>query len=240
MKILTILNKKPFAIVGHRGAKGVKLENTISAIEYGIKSGADIIEVDVRRTKDNQLILLHDPDFKRLTGRAIKPSQLDLKFIKENIEIDGEPIATLQEALETVNGKAGMFIEIKEPDTTDNVLELIFKYKALEWTAIISFYDEALETAKKLAPEITTGLIYMKPPGRIFDAKKLKADFVLPYYKIATEKANYTAHKVGLKVVVWTINDEETAIKMIERKADALATDYPQMLVNLRNRLNKL
>ena len=56
------------------------------------------------------IILLHDPDFKKLTGRAIKPSQLDLKFIKENIEMDGEPITTLQEALETVNGKAGMFI----------------------------------------------------------------------------------------------------------------------------------
>ena len=56
LKIKNLLSKKPFSIVGHRGAKGVKPENTIPAIEYGIKSGADIIEVDVRRTKDNHII----------------------------------------------------------------------------------------------------------------------------------------------------------------------------------------
>ena len=238
MKIKELLTKKPFGIVGHRGARGVKPENTISAIEYGINAGVDIVEIDVRRTKDGKLILLHDLDFKRFTGRAIKPSELELEFIKENIKIDGEPVATLDEALEFVNGKAGIFIEIKEPITTDDVLALILKHNALSWTAVISFYDEALKTAKQLLPSITTGLIYMKPPGRIFDAKKLEADFVLPYYKIATEKANYTAHKLGLQVVVWTINDEETALEMLKRKADVMATDYPQMLVKLRNSLS--
>ncbi len=238
MKIKELLNKKPFGIVGHRGARGVKPENTISAIEYGIKAGADIVEVDVRRTKDGELILLHDPDFKRFTGRPLKPSDLELSFIKENINIDGEPVATLDEALETVNGRAGMFIEIKEPITTDDVLAKVLKHKALDWIAIISFYDNALTMSKQLLPSITTGLIYMKPPGRIFDAKKLEADFVLPYYKIATAKANYTAHKLGLKVVVWTINDEETAKEMLERKADVMATDYPELLVKFRDRLD--
>ena len=238
MKIKQLLTKKPFGIVGHRGARGVKPENTIAAIEYGINAGVDIVEVDVRRTKDGKLILLHDPDFKRFTGRAIKPEELDLKFIKENITIDGEPVATLDEALETVNGRVGMFIEIKEPITTDDVLAAVLRHKALEWVAIISFYDKALTTAKQLLPSVTTGLIYMKPPGRIFDAKKLEADFVLPYWKIATAKANYTAHKLGLKVVVWTINDEKTAMEMLERKADVMATDYPDLLVELRKKLS--
>ncbi len=238
MKIKQLLTKKPFGIVGHRGARGVKPENTIAAIEYGINAGVDIVEVDVRRTKDGKLILLHDPDFKRFTGRAIKPEELDLKFIKENITIDGEPVTTLDEALETVNGRVGMFIEIKEPITTDDVLAAVLRHKALEWVAIISFYDKALTTAKQLLPSVTTGLIYMKPPGRIFDAKKLEADFVLPYWKIATAKANYTAHKLGLKVVVWTINDEKTAMEMLERKADVMATDYPDLLVELRKKLS--
>ena len=238
MKIKQLLTKKPFGIVGHRGARGVKPENTIAAIEYGINAGVDIVEVDVRRTKDGKLILLHDPDFKRFTGRAIKPEELELKFIKENITIDGEPVATLDEALETVNGRVGMFIEIKEPITTDDVLAAVLRHKALEWVAIISFYDKALTTAKQLLPSVTTGLIYMKPPGRIFDAKKLEADFVLPYWKIATAKANYTAHKLGLKVVVWTINDEKIAMEMLERKADVMATDYPDLLVELRNKLS--
>jgi glycerophosphoryl diester phosphodiesterase len=235
-KIYEALTVKPFSIIGHRGAKGVKPENTIAAIDYAIKKGVDIVEVDIRKTKDNRLILLHDEDFKRLTGRAIKPSQLKLSFIKENINIDGEPVATLEEALEFVNGKTGMFLEIKEPETTEDVLELVVKYKAVEWVAIISFYDDALKITKQILPELKTGLIYLKPPGRIFDAKNLDADFVLPYYKIATEKANYTAHKLGLKVAVWTINDENLAQEMLNRKVDAMATDYPDMLINFRKK----
>ncbi len=237
MKIKEALGKKPFGIVGHRGAKGVKPENTLSAIEYAIETGVDIVEVDVRRTKDNQLILLHDPDFKRWTGRAIKPSDLTFEEIKTSITIDGESVATLEEAIQTIDGKVGLFIEIKEPETVDDVLALIIKHKAVEWTAVISFYDEALVSAKNLLPSITTGLIYMKPPGRIFDAKKIGADFVLPFYRIATTKANAVAHRLGLKVVVWTVNDEETAQEMFKRKADVMATDYPKMLIDFRKRL---
>ncbi len=237
MKILEKLSKKPFSIVGHRGAKGVKPENTLASLSYAVEKGVDIVEVDVRRTKDNHLILLHDPDFERLTGKKIKPSDMELSYIKENIKIDGQPVATLDEALELIDGKVGMFIEIKEPETIDDVLERVLLHNALEWTAIISFYDKALIRAKELLPSIKTGLIYFKPPGRIFDAKKLNADFVLPYYRIATAKANYTAHKVGLKVVVWTINDKNTAKEMLKRKADAMATDYPEILVKFREKI---
>ncbi len=239
MKIEQALNKKPFGIVGHRGARGVKPENTLSAIKYAIEKGVDIVEVDIRRTKDNHLILLHDEDFKRLTGRALKPSELELSFIKENITIDGEPIATLDEALELVNGQVSMFLEIKEPETIDDVLEAVLKHNALHWIAIISFYDEALIIAKELLPAVKTGLVYFKPPGRIFEAKKLNADFVLPYYKIATAKANAVAHKLGLKVVVWTINDIDLAKEMLDRKADVMATDYPELLVKFREELIK-
>ncbi len=237
MNIEEALNKKPFGIVGHRGAKGVKPENTIASIKYAIEVGVDIVEVDVRKTKDNVLILLHDPDFKRLTGEEIKPQDVDFSYIRENISIDGEPVATLDEALSTVNGKVGLFIEIKEPETTPDVLELVIKHNAIHWAAVISFYDEALIQTKELLPSIKTGLIYFKPPGRIFEAKKLGADFVVPNWKIATAKANAVAHRLGLKVVAWTINDEETAKKVLERKADVMATDYPDMLVSFRKKL---
>ncbi len=240
MNIEDALNKKPFGIVGHRGAKGVKPENTIASIKYAMEVGVDIVEVDVRKTKDNVLILLHDPDFKRLAGKEIKPQDVDFSYIRENISIDGELVATLDEALSTVNGKVGLFIEIKEPETTPDVLELVIKHNAIHWAAIISFYDEALIQTKELLPSVKTGLIYFKPPGRIFEAKKLGADFVVPNWKIATAKANAVAHRLGLKVVAWTINDEETAKKVLERKTDVMATDYPDMLIAFRNKLLQL
>ena len=89
-------------------------------------------------------------------------------------------------------------------------------------------------TARKLLPDIITGLIYARPPGRIFEAKKLGANIVLPRYTIATKKANSLAHKLGLYVVAWTVNDIKVANRLIQSKIDAIATDYPDKLIKLR------
>ena len=237
MDILQRLDIKPFCIVGHRGAKGVKPENTVCAIEYGIKAGADIVEVDVRKTRDGKLILLHDKDFKRLTGKDLSPSDLEFEFIRENITIGGEPVATLEEAIESVNKRAGLFIEIKEPETTDQIVKIVKEKDADNWVAFISFYEEALIEVKKIDKGLKTGIIYMRPPGKIIEAKKINAEIVLPSYKLATEKAIAFAHRLKLKVVSWVINDFETAKIMYERKTDAIASDYPDRAVEWRKRL---
>jgi len=235
--IIDIISIEPFAVVGHRGAKGRKPENTVSAIEYALKVGADVVEVDVRQTKDGELILLHDRDFKRLTGRAFIPSQLSYRFIKENITIDGEPVATLEDALKVVNGKVGLFIEIKEPETTEKVVETVISYNAEKWVCFISFYEEALIKVKEINPQLKTGLIYMKPPGKIYQAKKIECEIVLPLYRLATEKAVKFAHRLNLKVVSWVINDYETAKLMDSRGVDAVASDYPDLAVKWREML---
>jgi glycerophosphoryl diester phosphodiesterase len=236
MNILEAISKKPFSVVGHRGAKGRKPENTISAIKFAIDSGADIVEVDVRSTKDGELILLHDPDFKRVSGKDVSPSQLDLIEIKRGITVYGEPVATLEEAIITVKDKVGLFVEIKEKNTVENVLNKIKKFRYEKQTAVISFYEDAIFEAKKLNPDITTGLIYSEPPGKIIEAKKLGADIVLPGYWLATEKAVRFAHKMSLKVVSWVVNDEEHLKQAFSRKIDAVATDYPDMIVKLREK----
>ncbi len=235
--ILEALSRKPFSVVGHRGAAGVKPENTLEGIEYALKIGADVVEVDVRSTKDNVLILLHDETFERLAGIPLRARDLDYSWIKKNIRLNDETIPTLDEALDLVRDNGYMFIEVKEPDVTGRVIELVEKHKLVDRVAIISFYDEALAIAKTQRPDIVVGLIYFKPPGRIFDAKRLKARIVLPYYRIASAKANRTAHKLGLKVVVWTINDGETARDMLNRGVDAIASDYPDLLVRFREEI---
>ncbi|WP_457624005.1 glycerophosphodiester phosphodiesterase [Persephonella sp.] len=235
--IKEILSVKPFAVIGHRGAGGEKPENTLSAISHGISAGADIVEVDVRKTKDGKLVLFHDKDLKRLTGRAVPISQLDYSFIEENVRIDGERIPLLEEALELVGGKAGIFIEIKEPETTPRIIQTVKENDAISWVCIISFYEEALSEAKKLIPEITTGLIYMRPPGKILEAKQIGADVVLPVKNLATEKAVRFAHRMGLKVVSWVINDFETAEIMYQKGVNGIASDYPSMAVEWKNRL---
>lgn len=228
--ILDCLSKKPFSVVGHRGSSEGYQENTIAAIEHAIKVGADLVEVDVRSTKDGVLVLSHDKDLKRVFGMDMLLREVDYKQVKEKLP-------TLEEVLEVVNGRVCMLLEIKEADIVDSLVKLIQKLGVQSWCAIISFDDQTIRMVKELLPDIITGLVYAKPPGRIFDAKKLGCKLVVPHWKIATKKANDKSHQLGLKVIAWTVNDEETALECYQRGVDAIATDFPSMLVKLRESL---
>lgn len=235
--ILDALSKKPFSVVGLRGAAGVKPENTLSSLWFAVNTGADVVEIDVRATKDNVLILLHNESFERLTGIPLRARDLEYRWIRENIRIGGEKIATLEDALRFIGDRANLLIEVKEPDITGDAVDLIRMYGLIDKTAIISFYDEVLSTVKRIDPRIVTGLLYFKATGKILKARRLGAKIVLPYYRIASPKSITIAHKLGFKIVVWTINDLETAMQMINRGVDAIASDYPDMMARFRNEL---
>lgn len=236
-EIIERLSVKPFSIVGHRGAAKEKPENTLSAFDYAIKLGVEVVECDVRKTKDGKLIISHDENLKRTTGVDVKISELSFEEIRK-LKVQTEPIPTLEEVIDLVQDKCGLFIEIKEPATTEKVIETVKKIaKNTDWLAIISFYEDALKTVKEIAPEITTGLIYFKPPGKIFEAKGLKCELVLPNWKLSTEKAVRFAHKLKLKVISWTVDDEKSLSKCLKAKTDSIATDIPSWLIKEREKL---
>ena len=235
-EILRRLTVKPFAVVGHRGAGGELPENTLKAFERGIAAGADVVECDVRETADGELVVVHDPDFKRVAGVDVRVKELTLKEIKERIRVAGtEPVPTLREVVETVNGRCGLFVEIKEPETTGKVVEEVLSLSENpEWIALISFYLEALKRVKEIKGELTTGLIYSRPPGGIVTAREVGAEIVLPRWPLATEKAVRFAHRLKEVVVAWLINDEKSFERALKNGVEAMATDYPSWLVEKR------
>ncbi|MEO2083775.1 MAG: glycerophosphodiester phosphodiesterase, partial [Desulfurobacteriaceae bacterium] len=166
------------------------------------------------RTKAGNSIILHDTDFSRVAGVETSPSEMTLGEIKEEIRIGEEEVPTLQEVISLVQGKRGLFIEIKEPETTDKVVETIEKTAGkTDWIAIISFYEEAIKRVGEIS-NISKGLIYSRPPGKIAEARELNCRIVLPRWQLATEKAVKFAHKLKLTVVAWTINDSQTLEKV--------------------------
>lgn len=216
--------------VGHRGARAYEPENTLRSFKKAIELGVDAIELDVRRTKDNEIIVIHDADVKRTTNGSGLVSELSLKEIKNLSSEKNEKIPTLEEALDCVNKKAKTFIELKEAGYEKQVLELIEKKGLKKNVVLVSFLEDALKKLRDLDSEVETGLIYAKHKNPLKAALDLKAQWLLAFYRFTHTANVQKAHENGLKVVVWTVNTPEEAVEMAKKGVDGIASDKPDIL----------
>lgn len=221
--------KNNFLKIGHRGVRGEAPENTISAFQRAIAHGVNAIELDVRQTKDYELIVFHDANFKKLTGVNAQVSTLTLSQIKK-LKVGGEEIPTLDEALTFIDKKVKkILIEIKEVGTEKKVLNVVKKHKLKEAVVVASFHERALQNVRKVDKTIETGLIYVIHQNPIKAAKSLQANYLVSMYRFTQTKNIEKAHSEGLKIIVWTVNDRQEIKKYIEKGVDGVATDKPEL-----------
>ena len=176
--------------------------------------GVDAIEFDVRKTRDDHIVVIHDADVKRTTNGKGLVADLKLEEIKKLSTKKIEKIPTLEEALEFIDGKVKILIELKEQGYEENVLSTVHSKKLEKNVIISSFLEPALKKTRELNKTIETGLIYAEHPNPIKAALELKANYLISLYRF-THTANVEkAHENGLKVIVWTINTVEEAQNM--------------------------
>jgi glycerophosphoryl diester phosphodiesterase len=204
--------------IGHRGAKAYAPENTLTSFKKALEIGVDAVELGVRKTRDNQLVVIHDADVKRTTDGEGLVSELTLKEIKGFSAMEGEKIPTLQESLDFLDKKVKVLIELKEEGIEEQVLSIVHERGLKKNVVIVSFLEEALKKVRALDKEIETGLIYAKHKNPVKAALELKANYLLALYRF-THTANVEkAHQNGLKIIVWTINKPQE-LKNMPKKA---------------------
>jgi glycerophosphoryl diester phosphodiesterase len=217
--------------VGHRGAKAYEPENTLSSFKRAIELGVDAVELDVRKTKDNEIVVIHNSDVNKTTDGSGSVSDFTLEEIKKFVTENGEHIPTLEEALDFVGKRVKVLVELKETGIEENVLGLIRQKGLMENVIILSFHEEALRKVRELNDDVSTGLIYVRHKNPIQAALELKADYLLPLYRF-THSANVRkAHENGLKVIVWTINKKEEVAEYRKKGVDGIASDRPDILL---------
>jgi len=229
-------------IIAHRGASGDYHENTIEAFIEAINVGADAIELDVRKTKDNKIIISHDDNID-----GIKLDSLDYNEILEVSSSKGFIVPTLEEVLKLCQGKILLDIELKEEGYEEEVISLIKKYLEYNEFFIRSFIDRQVRIVKKIDSKIKTGLLLgvgnpkygfltrLSELFPIFRIIRTKPNFISPHYRLM--KFGYTKrmHLLKKPVIVWTVNDENLINKFLfKHKVDGLITDYPKLAINIQ------
>jgi len=224
--------RTPF-VVGHRGAAGLEPENTIRSINRAIDIGVDAVEVDVRRSKDGELVIMHDPTVDRTTNGHGRVSSFTLKELKALDAGKGERVPTLDELISSMRGKVDLFIEIKEPETVPDIVDHIEEEGVAPSTTFVSFFHNSLLEAKQLSPYSRCGAIFScdpADPSRL--ALDVKADLVLPNHSYMTERTVREAHARKLLVQTWTVNNPDDLARVVKFGVDGVASDFPNVMVD--------
>ena len=235
-------------IIAHRGAPSYAKENTIESFEKAMISGADMIEFDVRRTKDNVLIAYHD---ELIQGHSLR--DLTYEGMSQMARYQGFEIPTVEEVLKWSRGKIRLDVELKEEGYEKEIVELLSGYFEEDQFVITSFNDASLKVIKERYPDIKTGLILGRaiPLYHIWTrlqeffptkrCKMTKVDFLVAHLKLLRVGFLERARRSHLPVFVWTVNDEETIWRLLhDRRVYAIITDKPDLAVSLRKKLLQL
>lgn len=223
-------------IIGHRGAAGLAPENTIPSIEAAAAAGVDMIEFDVRATRDGKLVIFHDDNLQRLTATDANVKDLTLKEINITATHSGHPIPTLSEGLEAA-GDVPVLIDTKGGDWAEILVKELKKHKGP--TPSVSSGDLGdLKILRKIAPSIDTYLSELTNPfGAIHTATTFELTGISLNFWVLNPLAYHYAKSVNCQLLVYPVNHVFSArfVHFLYPRA-ALITNVPHKLAKLSRR----
>ncbi|MEM3382868.1 MAG: glycerophosphodiester phosphodiesterase family protein [Nitrososphaerales archaeon] len=218
-------------IIAHRGASAYEPENTLRAVKRALELNAKMIEVDVRLSKDEQIVVIHDESVDRTTNGKGLVKNLTLEELRKLDAGKGEKIPTLQEVINAVRKKAILIIEIKVLNIEDSIVRTIEKEGIENEVIVTSFNHHILKRIKNLNPTIKTGVIFKCHPIKSADlALNANAESLFPEYRYLSKEMVNEAHKNNLRIFPWTIDDPSIANELIEIGVDGIVTNKPDLL----------
>lgn len=220
----------------HRGASGYAPENTLASFKKAIALAVDYIELDVHALQDGTLVVIHDANLKRTTNGRGKVHEKTLSDLKKLDAGKGEQIPTLQEVLDLVDRKVKVNIEMKGKGAAEHVARLIKEYvekKGWQFSDFLvsSFNHKELGKFKQILPQVevcveTVGFFVHNDRY----VKELNARSITIYSKLVRRSVIEKAHKKGLKVFVYTVNNKKEMEKMKALGVDGIFSNYPDRI----------
>ena len=235
---MLILMSSSCLVIAHRGAWGRAAPsrpagNTLEAFEAAIALEADMIELDVRRTRDGHLVVFHDARVKAVPTGSLPYDALIAKGTKSRPPL-------LADVLSLTKDRIALNLEIKESGYVEETIALLRPF-GLDRCLLTSFLDEVVGEAKALAPELRTGLLVGTGFRRALTTRlpAVKADCIAPHRRLATVTALSQAAAAGVPCVIWTVNAPRALDRYLGHAAvEGVITDLPALALQRRSRLD--
>ncbi len=216
--------------IGHRGAKGYIVENTLASFQKAIELGVNGIELDVHLSSDGKIMVIHDETIDRTTsGKGFVKD-----FTASQLKKYGIP--RLEEVFDFINKSCFINIEIKDFKATTSVLKLLQNY-ILEknWSThlfqISSFNWNVLESCSLKSNHIQLGVLTEDSiENALTFAKKINAYSINPYFKLLNVENVKEIHSYGFKIFPWTVNSEEDLTFVKSLQVDGIISDFPDRI----------
>jgi len=246
---------RAFHIIAHRGASASAPENTLSAFGKAVAMGADILELDVRQTKDSQLVIMHDGSVGRTTNGSGNIRDFSLEELRQldagswfDPKFANERIPTLAHVFDSIPRPFTFLVEIKEgssasPGIEARVVKLVHDRRIENRVILKSFDDVILDSLRRIAPEIPRLKIIVTQFsllniiiehgvnfGTVFDDS---VQYLQHHWFGLTKDFVTEAHEHGYGLFVWDVNDVERMKEFVLMGVDGIETDYPDLLASV-------
>jgi glycerophosphoryl diester phosphodiesterase len=221
-------------VIAHRGVwgPGGPADNTLEAFEAAIELGADMIELDVRRTRDGHLIVFHDARVKTVPISSLRYDALRVKGTHERPPL-------LEDVLKLTKDRIALNLEVKEAGYVEETIALLRPF-GLERFLLSSFLDEVVALAKALAPRLRTGLLVATGFRKALTTRlpASNADCLCLHHRLADAKALASIDTAGTTCVVWTVNAPRALDRyLIHPAVEGVITDRPALALERRDHL---
>ncbi|HEY5657818.1 MAG TPA: glycerophosphodiester phosphodiesterase family protein, partial [Myxococcota bacterium] len=201
---------RPPLVIAHRGASAARPENTLSAFALALEQGADMIELDLHRTRDGALVVAHDESLERLggTGEIGAATLVEIRALDAG---EGEKVPTLDEVLDRFGGRIALNLELKRgvaadyPGLERAVLDAVEARGLLDQALFSSFSDPILRRLRARSRAARIGVLVSPraPECWLERARVVDAESVHFWVGLVNEDVVGAAHAAGLGVLVY-------------------------------------
>lgn len=218
-------------IIAHRGDSSTALENSLESIRHALSLSVDMIEIDIRMSRDKELYVIHDKTTGRTAQENIDIEESTTEEISRIRLKNGEQVPRLADVLGAVSGACGLNLEIKSSGAGAATAKYLLTAGYQGYILLSSFKEDEVLAVRRVMPGAPTSIIFDDFSIRdISSYKKQGYELISLRKKTVKKELIAVCHEQGIRVYVWTVDDDREMKKLIGWGVDGIYSNKPGLL----------